>query len=178
MSEYSLAAFVKNDQSAPGMSEEIYLCQKTDILLFPPVITPQVAPGDSLRLVGDITFGVGDGWVKAYATKDTVELALKKVGMKDSRGFKVELGLFVPGLNPAWAELLINDPDLVVLCKRPDCDGTQYVCLGTTCRGIEVFGDFASGKSDDEGGRHGWSGMLSGYVQRYYYYTGVITIKA
>lgn len=175
---YELSDFVKpGGSNAPGMSEQILMCLKSDILVFPQAMTP-VAPGDTLRITTDITFEIGDGFVEAYATKDTVQLMLKKVGQKDSRGFNAELQFFVPGLNAAWAELLLNDPDVVVLVKRPDCDGLEYVCLGTKCRGMEVNGDFDSALASDESGRHGWSGMIQGYIPKYYYYTGEVTMQA
>lgn len=163
--------------NAPGMSEQILVCDKKEILAFPAVIDPVVNPGDSLRLDGDITFDTGDGFVEIYATKDTVQLMLKKVGQKDSRGFELELPFFHPSSNPAFAELLLEDPDLVILVKKPDCEGTEYICVGTSCRGVEIHGDFDSGLSNEAEGRHGFSATISGYVPKYHYYTGTVTMK-
>lgn len=162
--------------NSPGMSEELLVCVKQEILAFPSVVS-YTNPGDTLRLDGDITFDTGDGFVSIYTTKDTVQLMLKKVGQKDSRGWNAELPFFCPGLNAPFAEMLTEDPDLVVLVKKPDCEGTEYICLGTSCRGVEISGDFDSALANDESGRHGWSGMIQGYLPKFYFYTGTVTEK-
>jgi hypothetical protein len=162
--------------NSPGMSEEILVTTKSSILAFPSLMV-YAAPGDTLRLTGDITFEAADGFVKLYATKDTVQLMIKKVGMKDSRGWNIELPFFAPGLNAPLAELFAEDPDVVVLVKKPDCIGSEYICLGTDCRALEISGDFDSSLANDDSGRHGWSGMIQGYLPIFYYYDGVITLK-
>jgi len=162
--------------NSPGMADEILIADKNAITAFPPVMA-YANPGDTLRLDGDITFDAADGFVQLYATKDTVQLMLKKVGQKDSRGWNIELPFFAPGLNAALAELLDNDPDIVVLVKKPDCLGNEYICLGTDCRALEISGDFDSALANDESGRHGWTGMIQGYVPKFYYYTGTVTMK-
>lgn len=174
---YELAEFVRpTGNHPPGMSEMIFMCLKQDILVFPAVKT-YVDPGDQIRIEADITFAEGDGFVPVYVTKNTVELMLKRVGQKDSRGWNAELHFFVPGLNAPWGELRLQDPDLVFLVKRPDCVGTEYIVLGNKCRSMSLEGEFGSGKADDESGRHGWTEMATGYLQSYYHYTGEVTIK-
>lgn len=161
----------------PGMSEEILVAVKQEILAFPAEKAYTVA-GDTMRLDGDITFTAPDGFVRVYATQDTVQLMLKKVGQKDSRGWNLDLSFWCPGLNAPFAELLTQDPDLVVLVKKPDCEGSEYVCLGTSCRSVSLSGDFDSALANDESGRHGWSAKVEGYVSKFYYYTGTVTLKS
>lgn len=174
-----LSEFVKEPGNhPPGMSEIIYMCQKQDVLVFPGVMDTPTAPGDTIRITEDITFDEGDGFVPVYATQDTVELILKKVGQKDSTGWSAQVNFFVPGLNAPWGELRSADPDLIFLVKRPDCDGTEFIVLGNKCRSMKLTGEFGSGKSDDESGRHGWSEVATGYLNAYYHYTGEVTIKA
>jgi hypothetical protein len=162
--------------NSPGMSEEILIATKSSILAFPGVIA-YANPGDTLVLDGDITFEAADGFVSLYATKDTVQLLIKKVGMKDSKGWNIELPFFVPSLNAAFAELLSADPDVLLLVKKPDCVGTEYMAFGTDCRALEVTGDFDSSLANDDSGRHGWSAMISGYLPTFHYYNGTITMK-
>lgn len=175
---YELADIVKQGGSnAPGMSEQIKICLKSDILAFPATVSPVVNPEDALTLDGDITFDTGDGFVDVYATKDTVQLMLKKVGQKDSRGFNAELNFFIPALHKQFAALLVEDPDVVFLVKKPDCAGTEWIVLGSDCRGIEVNGDFDSDLANNESGRHGFSAKGQGYIPKFFFYTGTVTMK-
>lgn len=176
---YELVDIVKpSGSNSQGMSETILIADREKILAFPSTKTP-TNPGDTLRLDGDITFDElkGDGFVKIYATQDTVQLMLTPVGQKDSRGWSVNLDFWCPGLNAPFAELLAADPNLVVLAKRPECDDSEWVCLGNTCRGVGISGEYDSALSNDEGGRNGWSGKISGFVPQYYFYSGEVTMK-
>lgn len=164
-------------KNPPGMADTILMCRRQEVLTFPPSISPVVNPGDSLRLDGDITFDTGDGWVEVYATQDTVETLLKKVGQKDSRGFNAEIPFFHPSLSAAFLELLVEDPDLIFAVKRSGCNGTEYIIFGDDCRSLKLMGDYGSGKSDDESGRNGTEAMASGYIPNPWFYNGTITLK-
>lgn len=175
---YELVDIVKpSGSNSQGMSETILIADRNKVLSFPPTTISPAVPGDTLRLEGDITFDEDEGFVKVYATQDTVQLMLTPVGQKDSRGWNVNLDFWCPGLNAPFAELLAADPDLVALVKRPECDDSEWVCLGNTCRGVGISGEYDSALSNDESGRNGWSGKISGFVPQYYFYSGEVTMK-
>lgn len=114
--------------------------------------------------------------MKCYATKDTVEATLQRIGQKDSRGWNAEIEFFVPGINAAWIELLNEDPELIMLVKAPDCDVDEWLCLGDLCRSMELDGEFASGSAGDESGRFGWTNTAKGFLSTPRIYTGTVTI--
>jgi len=175
---YELTDIVKQGgANAPGMSEQIKMCLKKDILAFPPTTTPVVNPEDAITLDGNITFDTDFGFVNVYATKDTVRLMLKKVGQKDSRGINAELEFFVPALHKKFAALLREDPDVVFLVKKPDCAGSEWIVLGSACRGLEINGDFDSDLANNESGRHGYTAKGQGYIPEFYFYSGTVTMK-
>lgn len=162
---------------APGMSEMILLADPKKVLVFPGTTTSPTNPGDTLRLEGDITFGEGDGWVQVYATLDTVQLMLTKVGQKDSRGWNAGIDFWCPGPNPAFAELLAGDPNVIALVRQPDCAATEFIVLGDKCRSLGISGEYDSSLANDESGRNGWSGKIEGYLPKFYFYSGEITMK-
>lgn len=177
---YKLADFVRPaGNHPPGMSDILLIVQRKDIKTFPGVLSTN-AQGATVTLDGNIEFEAdsGLGFVKCYATKDTIQATMQRIGQKDSRGWSVEIPFFVPAINAPWIEFMNEDPELVVLVKAPDCEKDEWLCLGDLCRALELEGQFESGEASDESGRHGWTNTLKGYLSTPRIYTGTITMAS
>lgn len=168
-----LANFTKKGNGVPGMSEKIYIALR-DQVIFPATVTPIAAPGDRFRLAGDITFKESaHGWVEAYATKDTVQSMLERVGTKDSKQWKASVKFFVPTLDPQYVDLLHDDPDVIIATRRPDCTNAEWYIFGDNCKALEVTGVFDSALSSDDSGKHGFNVDVMGNIPKVYFYPNI-----
>lgn len=159
--------------NTPGLKTKVLIAAEDDFTALKGVKTT-TAVGDSVTIDGDHTFAVGKGFIECYTTQDTASLKLTNVGERDGRGKKIALEFFHPGNAKAVAEFdrQIKNRSCIVLVETPD---GQHLQLGSAGLGVEVLGEFESGKLS--GGRRGFMFKVDGYQNGLLFYDGAITLK-
>jgi hypothetical protein len=154
-----------------GMSSELLLLPVEWIASIP---APPVwaAPGDSLKIDGDITVNdpLTQGFIKVYVTAKTARLLMEMVGQEDSRSMNITFEFKRPGFDAGFLEMLLEDKDWIFACRNPDCnDNTRYI-IGAPCNPAKLGGSNDSNLLGQADAQKGWSGMMS------YYGTDIRTI--
>jgi len=168
---YSSLAKAKQD-NAPGTKSFIYVAPIDKFTTIEKPVAAGAGDGDTVEITADHTFGVGDGFIKLYTTKDTQELIAELVGERDSEVFNHKFECSHPGLSKEVLEFLnwAKDDQFIVLI--PELDGS-YLQLGMEDLGCDIKSAYGTGKLS--GGYKG-SKLTCESFHRPLKYAGTVTI--
>lgn len=159
----------------PGMGGFVLLAEIPKITAFGAYAT-DTNFGDALRITGDHTFGVDDGFVRWETDDDIAQFSVPITGTKGSLGFKPEVNLYLPGLDPARALSMIQNRTFIMLVPAFGCESTQYAQIGDACNPVRILPSdgFKSGTAGGNDPR-GWT-LKMGANYAFSFYEGEVTM--
>lgn len=122
----------------PGMAGFILLAELEWFDTFG-AISSGTNPGDELRITGDHAFLTGKGFVRWNTEDDIARLKLPVVGSRSSLGYKPEVELFFPGLDPLKAWSVVQNKSFIGLIPAFGCGADQYLQLGDECNPLRIM---------------------------------------
>lgn len=165
------------DSNKPGMAGFILLQELSKFTAYGAAAT-NTNPGDEMRIEGDHTFGVDEGFIRWDTEDDIARVKLPITGARSSLGYKPELDLFFPGLDPTKAWSFVQNKLFIVLVPAFGCGATQYLQLGDDCNPVRFmpsdgFDSGIAGGNDPRGFR-----VKMGNNYSVYFYEGDVTMQA
>ena len=127
-----------------------------------------------IKIAGDHTFPVGEGFTTIFTTKDSAQLLAESIGEFDGKSHNVTLNFFYPGVYDEamlFADKAQYD-DFIILVKTLE---NTWLQVGYKDLGASVMSNFDSGTLSS--GRKGWSFQAQAFG-RICIYDGQITEKA
>jgi hypothetical protein len=116
----------------PGIGSRVLIAELAHITTFGAFAT-NTNPGDEFRITGDHVFDTGKGFVPWETEDDVANLKIPVTGATSSLGYKPELSVFLPGLDPARLWSAVQNKKLIVLVSAFGCNAGQFVQLGDVC---------------------------------------------
>lgn len=147
----------------PGMASKIWFLPiaELDEIPEPPV---WAAPGDSLRIDGAITVvdPLTMGFREIYVTAKTAKLLMELVGQTDSKSIDLREEFFRPGFDEGFLEMILEDPDIIIAAKKPDCADDTLIIIGAPCNPAKIGeATYDSGLMGETDAMNGWSGVVT-----------------
>lgn len=173
-----LPANVKGGDN-PGYDSLVYIGLYSDFTTIAGVNPSPTAEGDTLIVLDDHDFGVGDGFVKLTGFRDGAEVKVKAVGDEGFQNIEAELELFCAGDHAPLKEKMKEwqNKSVILLYRDPNCGTTRIQQLGNDCKGAIIHGlDGGSGKAIG-GGKKGFSFKCKAFHMPLDY-QGDITLKS
>lgn len=163
----------KGGDNAPGIKKKVWVAPVRSFTVIAEPTNAGAAPGDSIVIAADHTFGLTDGFVELYTTMDTGELTGELIGERDSRSTNPKVVAQHPGLYAEAMEFAdkAKDEDWIVLVEG--LDGV-LIQVGTEQLGADFSYSFGSGKVSG-----GYKGLTFNFESfgKAYIYEGALTLK-
>ena len=169
----SIGGLAGNDNGG-GLTQKWWFAPIEDFLLLKP-LKAVGTPGDAVTVDGDHTFTSPKGFYPMYATMNESMVKMAIAGERDNETYKVEFEAYIPGNDPATAEVMrtVKNMDCIVLCQHNTGEVEQ---LGNELLQVRLNASYDSGKQGS--GKKGWIVKGDCFQQSKQFYPGVITINA
>jgi len=126
-----LISLTNPEVNRPGIGSRVLIAEIAHITAFG--AAAGASGPDAFRITGTHVFAEDKGFIEWETEDDVANLKIPVTGATSSLGYKPELSVFLPGIDPERLWSAVQNKKLIVLVSAFGCGAGQYVQLGDLC---------------------------------------------